>query len=118
MGVHVLSYDLLSELASQEKIERILEVVKTGEIVLLEGRLHPDEELQLTTHALKSVSGKFSGVEIAFLSSRKAKTLLEHVKNSLLRILAKDRFGITVIGPSKIIKEIKMDPQKLEILFK
>ena len=89
-----------------------------GDVVMIEGRLLPDEETELITSALKNVSGKFSGVEIAFLDSQKSLTFFERVKESLLKILAKDRIGITVVGPSKIIKEIKMDPQKLEILFK
>ena len=85
---------------------------------MIEGKLHPDEELGLTSKALSNVSGKFSGVEIAYISSVKDQTIIERFKSTLIKAIAKDRFGITVVGPSKIIKEIKMNPDKLEILFK
>ena len=68
---------------------------------------------------MRNVSGKFSGIEIAFLEGKNTtKTFGEKLKKKLLMILAKDRFGLTVVGPSKVIKEIKMNPEKLEILFK
>ena len=117
MGVQVLSYDLVKGLHFEQKISKVLEIVKKGDVVLLEGRLSPDEELTLTSKALESVSGKFSGIEIAYLKSSNSKTFFGSFKETLIKLLAKDRFGITVIGPSKIIKEIKMDPQRLEILF-
>ena len=117
-GVQVLAYELIKNLDSDKKIKKILAIVKKGDVVMLEGKLNSDEELTLTSKALESVSGKFSGIEIAYLSSIGTKSLIEKVKDSLIKAIAKDRFGITVIGPSKLIKEIKMDPNKLQILFK
>lgn len=118
MGMQVLSYELMKGVGPHLRIKKIMEIVKKGDIVMLEGRLSPDEETILISSALENVSGKFSGIEIAFLDSMKSKSLVEKLKDSLIKVLAKDRFGITVIGPSKIIKEIKMNPDKLEILFK
>ena len=118
MGVQVLSYELVGEMRPSEKLERILSIVKKGDIVMVEGRLSPEEETTLISRALKNVSGKFPGIEIAFLQSTGSKSVLKKVKESILKIIAGNRIGLTVIGPSKIIKEIKMDPNKLEILFK
>ncbi len=118
MGVQVLSYELMKRTSPAKKIDKILEIVKKGDVVLLEGRMSSEDELNLTSRALESVSGRFSGIEIAFLDSITSKSFADKFKNVLLKMIAKDRFGITVIGPSKIIKEIKMDPNKLEILFK
>jgi hypothetical protein len=118
VGVQVLSYELTKNLDSESRVAKILEIAKKGDVVMLEGRLNPDEELSLTSKAMESVSGKFSGVEIAYLDSVDSKSFLDKFRDHLLKIIAKDRFGITVIGPSKLIKEIKMDPNKLEILFK
>lgn len=118
VGVQVLSYELMKTLSSSLKINRILKIVKKGDVVMLEGRLTFDEETELISYALANVSGKFTGIEVAFLDSKKSVSLFDRFKDSLIKVLAKDRIGITVIGPSKIIKEIKMDPNKLEILFK
>ncbi len=118
MGVQILSHELIGNLSSSKKIRKILEIVKKGDVVLIEGRLKSEEELSLTSQALENVSGKFTGIEIAFLDSVKSKSPIDTIKQGIIKILAKERLGITVIGPSKIIKEIKMNPNKLEILFK
>lgn len=118
MGVQVLSYELMKGLEKRDRIARILEIVKKKDIVMLEGRLDPDEESELITEALENVSGKFSGIEVAFLDSHKSEGILDKLRDTLLKVLARNRIGITVIGPSKVVKEIKMDPNKLEILFK
>lgn len=117
-GVQVLSYDLIKDLTNKHKIDKILSIVKSGDVVMLEGRLSREIENELITSALQSVSGKFTGIEVAFLDSKTEKTILGKLKLKVLKLIAKDRIGISVIGPSKIIKEIKMDPKKLEILFK
>ena len=117
-GVQVLSYDLMKRISSQERIKKILDIVRAGDVVMLEGRINPDEETTLISSALQNVSGKFSGIEIAYLDSKISNSFVEKVKNQLIKVLARDRIGITVVGPSKLIKEIKMDPHKLEILFK
>jgi len=118
MAMQVLSYELIKRLDSNHRIKKILEIVKKGDIVMIEGKLTSEEETQLISNALANVSGKFSGIEVAYLDSFKAETVFDMVKDKLLKAIAKDRFGITVVGPSKVIKEIKMDPNKLEILFK
>lgn len=118
MGVQVLSYELIKDLSTRERINRIIAIVKKGDIVMIEGKLKPEEETDLISYALANVSGKFTGIEVAYLDSKKSQSFVETLKDSIIKVLAKDRFGITVIGPSKIIKEIKMDPNKIEILFK
>jgi hypothetical protein len=118
VGVQVLSYNMVKDFDVDKKVAKILEIVKKGDVVLIEGRLSADEETVLMSKALRSVSGKFSGVEIAFLENNETKTLVDKLKNKVLKLIAGDRFGLSAIGPSKIIKEIKMNPDKLEILFK
>ncbi|MDA3855463.1 MAG: DUF2073 domain-containing protein [Candidatus Woesearchaeota archaeon] len=117
-GVQVLSYELIKNWSRAEKLEKILIIVKGGDVVMLEGKLAPEDETELISRALANVSGRFTGIEVAFLNSSRSTTILGRVKDTLINVLAKDRIGITVVGPSKIIKEIKMDPNKLEILFK
>ena len=117
VGVQILSFNLISELDFDKKIEKILSIVKKGNIVLIDGRLDPKLETELISSALKEISGKFTGIEIAHLNSFQKKNKIEKIKEKLISFIVKNRLGITVIGPSKIIKEIKMDPQKLEILL-
>ena len=88
------------------------------EMLFLEGRLSPNEETDLMAKALENVSGKFIGIEIASLEGKKSTSIMGVVKKHILKVLIGNRLGLTVVGPSKIIKEVKMNPDKLEILFK
>lgn len=117
-GVQVLSHTLLQKLDPTKKLDKIFDIVKSGEIIMIEGRLTADEETTLISKALRNVSGKFTGIEIAFLEGTTNKSFSQKLKDKIVRMLAGDRFGLTVIGPSKIIKEIKMNPEKLEIMLK
>lgn len=117
-GVQVLSHTLLKDLDPVKKLDKIFDTVKSGDIVMIEGRLTADEETTLISKALRNVSGKFTGIEIAFLEGTAKKSASQKLKDKIVKLLAGDRFGLTVIGPSKIIKEIKMNPEKLEIMLK
>lgn len=118
MGVQVLSYNYLQSVSSSQKVHRILEIVKKGDVVLIEGKLTAEEEMTLTSKTMENVSKDFSGIEIAYLGTPEPSSTLEKIRDKIVSLLAKDRMGITAIGPSKIIKEIKSNPSKLEILFK
>jgi hypothetical protein len=118
MEVKIFSNLALSSISSDEKVNNILTLVKKGNLVVLEGRLNSEEELAITTKALESVSGKFTGIEIAFLGDLNSKSTLDKIKHHLVKLLSGRSLGITVIGPSKVIKEIKMDPNKLDILLR
>jgi hypothetical protein len=117
MDVKILSFNSLMELSSKERLDKLLALVKKGDLVVFEGRLDSDEELTLTTKALQSVSGKFTGIEIAYLGAQNL-SVVERIKHSLVKVLSGKSPGLTVVGPSKTIKEIKMDPNNLEILLK
>lgn len=117
MEIKILSYDFMKNLSSGKKIKEILNLVLKNEIVLLEGKLSFEEQNDLTTHALRKINSKFSGIEIAYLSPTND-TFKEKILNKILNLFAKNRLGLTLIGPSKIVKEIKMDPKKLDILLK
>ena len=117
IGVQILSYSTIKNLDTDKKVKKIIKIIQEGKIVMLEGRLEPKEEYEITKSALKKVNDDFSGIEIGFLSSDSSNNFVEKIKNKILELIAKNRFGITVIGPSKIIKEIKMDPNKLEVLL-
>ncbi len=118
MEVKIFSYEVLTRLSQFERINRILKIVRKGNLVLIEGRLKKEEEVLLISKTMENISKSFTGVEIAYLDSKTKGGLVEKIKNKLIKLLAKDRLGITVIGPSKVVKEIKMDPMKIEIFLK
>ena len=108
-------------LNSSQKADKILSFVRLGNIVVIDGKLGPEDEMEITNKSLKKIDSKFSGIEIAHIyenNTKKEDSLVEKLKQKLVYFLAKDKIGITLVGPSKKIKEVKMNPSKLEIDLK
>lgn len=118
MDVQILSYEAMRNLESHERIKKILNLVKKTDLVLLEGKLRNEEEIELINNTMENISKNFTGVEIAYLDSTSNQSLFEKIRTKMAKFLLKDRIGITVIGPSKVVKEIKKDPNKIEVYMK
>jgi len=118
LTLEYMPYTKLEELSSEERIEEILEVVKQNRIVLLEGRLKKEEETELIKQTMESISETFKGIEFAVLDPRKQESaaFFARIKKGMVNILLGDRVGMTIIGPASIVKEIKQDPEKIQVL--
>ena len=115
-----LSIDLLSiktfDGDFNERIERVLRNVKKGHMVVLDGAIPPDEELFLVERTMKSIKGKFSGIEVCVLPTKSKK--FYELLNKMLKSLFNRQIvtpGLTLVGPSKIIKEIKRNPDSFSV---
>ncbi|MFT4244090.1 MAG: DUF2073 domain-containing protein [Candidatus Woesearchaeota archaeon] len=117
MDVKIISNSIISSLDSTKKIDKIYKMVKDGSLVILEGRLTNEEELALTSKSLKHVSETFSGIDIAFLNVKQNSSFFDKLRFKVATFLLKYEVGITVIGPSKKVKELKMNPEQIEILL-
>ena len=102
-------------LDSDRKINKLLKVIKQDKIVLLEGRLTSREETMLIERTMEEIDKKFKGIEIASLEPNGSKGLGDVLKESLYKIFFGGTRGMTVMGPANIIKEIKKDPNKLQL---
>ncbi len=120
LTISFIPYAEIQHLNSDERIRRILKEVKQEKIVLLEGKLRKEEEAQLIKATMEQISEKFKGIEIADveLTAKEQDDLLFKLRKYLIDILLGDRSGFTVIGPASIVKEIKKDPNKIELLTK
>ncbi len=120
LTISFIPYAEIQHLNSDERIKRILKEVKQEKIVLLEGKLRKEEEAQLIKATMEQISEKFKGIEIADveLTAKEHDDLLFKLRKYLIDILLGDRSGFTVIGPASIVKEIKKDPNKIELLTK
>jgi len=92
------------------KIEYILDHIKENTILVLEDPLTPQEEKNLIKETMKLVDRSFPGIEISTLGSEG-----DGLKASLIRLLGGKRHGLTVIGPSKLIRQIKKDPNTIHL---
>jgi len=119
LTIEFIPYAEISMLSSSERIKRILDIVVKNRIVILQGKLLPQEEARLIedTMILASHVKSFRGIEIAVIEPNKENTsMMAKIRKNIAKI-----FGvydaITVIGPATIVREIRKDPRKIELMF-
>ncbi len=100
----------------EEKIENLLKLVKSNNIIVVEGGLNPEEEANMIKLTMSKINTRFRGIEIATIHPDNKKIPgLEKVKMNLAYMLLGRSQGFTVIGPANIVKEIKKDPNKIQL---
>ncbi len=116
-----IPYNEIETLPSGERIKKLLHIVLSNKIILMQGKLKSEEEARLIedTMALIGHVKGFKGIELAVLSSNQEQMpFFNTLKNKIADLLVGERDAITVIGPASIVKEIKKDPTKIELLLK
>ncbi|MFH1835342.1 MAG: DUF2073 domain-containing protein [Methanobacteriota archaeon] len=104
-----VSIEVLAEKDGKEKMKFILDRIKKNKILVLEESLSPKEETELIESTMKQVSDDFPGIEVSNLREKTDGGL----KEWLIRLLGGTTGGMTVIGPSKLIKKMKKEPQRI-----
>ena len=107
-----ISSDVLEGKTAEEKMKFLMDKIKDDKIIVIEESLSSQEEALLIEATMKQISKKFPGVEISTLRERTA----EGFKERLIKILGGRTGGLTVIGPSKLVKKMKKEPQKISML--
>lgn len=120
LTLHFVPYNEIRTLSSNARIEKMLDIVKEDKIVILDGRLTKDEEVALIRATMERVSDKFKGIEIQVWEAPGShdKSAWHSFKARLASILVPDynEGGFTIVGPASIIKEIKKDPSKIQLV--
>jgi len=112
-------YYEISELNSQKRVRKLLSIVKQNKILLLEGRLKKDEEAELIKKTMELIDDDFKGIELGVVyPDKKDGDFFLRLKKGLVNMLLGDRHGFTIIGPATIVKEIKQDPDKIQLYTK
>jgi uncharacterized protein len=114
-----VSYTEIEKLSSVGRIRKLLNIAKQNKIVILQGRLKKDEEAELIKTTMEEINRDFSGIELAVIypSETKGKAnVVDSLKKNVVSMLLGDRLGLTIIGPANIVKEIKKDPNKIQLL--
>ena len=119
LTLQFVPYQEIEDLTSRRRINKLLSFAKQENIVLLEGRLTKDEETALIQKTMEEVSSKFKGIELGVIySKQKSNDVLKKLKANFINMLLGNRQGLTIIGPASIVKEIKQDPDKIQVLTK
>jgi hypothetical protein len=120
LTIQFIPYNEIDNLNSGERIKKLLKVVLENKIIVLQGKLKPEEEARLIedTMALIGHIKGFKGVELAVLSPRTRNSMMTGFKSNISKFLVGDRESITLIGPATIVREMKKDPSKIELMIK
>jgi len=119
LTLQFVPYSEIEDLGSARRVKKLIDIVKENKIVLLEGRLKKEEETDLIAIAMEEVDNKFKGIELAIINpERKSQHILKNFKSSVVNVLLGNRTGLTIIGPASIVKEIKKNPDKIELFTK
>ncbi|HLD11048.1 MAG TPA: DUF2073 domain-containing protein [Candidatus Nanoarchaeia archaeon] len=116
LTLQYLPYHELIGLDSDTKLKKILKLVKEDKIVLIEGKLAVKEETELITQTLEQIDKRFRGIEICSVDCFQKNTeLITRLRTKIANLLLGRTEGLTIIGPATIVKEIKKDPNKIEL---
>ena len=116
LTLQFVPYSEIERLDSSARIKKLLGIVKEEKIVLMQGRLKPEEETGLIQKTMESLSKRFTGVEICTIYPEEVNAdLFGRLKKEFFKAIIGDREGITIIGPASLVKEIRRDPNKIQL---
>ena len=95
--IQYVPFSQVQKLDSESRVRRLLRIVKEEKIVLMEGKLTPEEEAKLIEETMEMVDSKFKGVEVCTVSPQEKMSLF---KKSILDLFLGDSRGMTIIGPA------------------
>ncbi len=122
-AIQFLPYTEIRGLDSNQRIRKILNIVLGNYILIIQGRLLPDEESRLIgdTMAMIGHVKNFKGIELAVISgnNKNNENFFGKIRGNIANALFGGDLGaVTIIGPATIVKEIKRNPKKIELLLK
>ncbi len=119
LTLQFIPYTEIEKLGSARRVNKILDIVRENKIVLLEGRLEKEEESDLIAITMEKIDNKFKGIELSVIDpDLKDKAFFGRMKKRAVNVLLGNRQGLTIIGPASIVKEIKKNPDKIELYTK
>ncbi len=118
LTIQFVPYTEIEGLNSVKRISKLLKIVKSEKIILLEGRLKSHEEAELISRTMEEINDKFKGIEISVINTDQSENnhFLKALRKLFMNLIMGDRKGFTIIGPASIVKEIKQDPGKIQLL--
>ena len=120
LSLQVLPFAEVKDLGIADRVKKILGLVLGNRIVILHGRLRAEEEARLIedTMALVDHVKDFRGIELAVVEPNlDDQGVFMKMKHGIAKRLVGDSSALTVIGPASVVKEIKRDPRKIELLL-
>ena len=120
LTLQFVPFSEISKLDSVDRIKRLLRIVLSNKVAVLQGRLRPEEETRLIEDTMIMVGNlkNFKGVELAVISNENTGGVFSKMRFGLAKALTGTGNALTIIGPASIVKEMKKDPKKLEVMMR
>lgn len=116
LTLQFVPYAEIANLGPARRVNKIIDLVQDNKIVLLEGRLKKEEEADLIAITMEKIDDTFKGIEIAVINpEQKNSNIMANVRKKMIDMLLGDRQGLTIVGPATVVKEIKKDPDKIQL---
>ena len=120
-SIQFMPYAEIRNLDSTGRIKKVLDIVFGNSILILQGRLRPEEETRLIEDTMAMIGHvkNFKGIELAVISSgQNNQSGFERFKARIAtRLSGSDLGAVTIIGPASVVSEIKRDPKKIELFL-
>ena len=118
-SLQFLPFNEIRNLDSSGRIKKILDIVLGNNILVLQGRLLPEEESRLIEDTMAMIRHvkNFRGIELAVIGGGNGNIFQKARQNLANAISGADLGAITIVGPATIVKEIKKNPRKIELLL-
>lgn len=107
----------IENLDSKSRIKLLLKHAKSEKIIILEGRIKREEEAELIKKTMEEIDENFKGIELYVIYPEKENaSFFKKVHKQFVNVILGDRQGMTIIGPASIVREIKRDPNKIQLI--
>jgi len=118
LTLEFVPYNEIEKLSSIGRIKKLLKIAKENKIVLLEGRLKKEEEVELIKTTMEEINEEFKGIELAVIYPHRTResSPFRNLRLNFIDAIAGNRLGLTIVGPASIVKAIKKDPTKIQLL--
>ncbi len=116
--LQLMPYSEIEGLSSVGRIRKILEVARNDTIVLLQGRLKTEEEAELIKATMEKINKDFKGIELAVVKPGKShESGFAKIKSDFINTFLGDRQGFTLVGPANVVKAIKKNPDRIQLMM-
>ncbi|MBS3092228.1 DUF2073 domain-containing protein [Candidatus Pacearchaeota archaeon] len=121
LTIEFIPYSEIRDLNSGERVKKLLSIVLTNRIIVLQGRLKPEEETRLIEDTMAMIDHvkHFKGIELAVIGADNGNNpVMRKFTSGIAKMLVGDTAAMTIIGPASIVKDIKKNPRKIELMLK
>lgn len=120
VSLHIMPFSEIRDLSITERVRKILHLVLGNKVLLIQGRLRPEEEIRLIEDTMAMVDHvkSFKGIELSVIEPDMGnESVFMKIRKGIAKTLVGHHNALTIVGPASLVKEIKKDPKKLEVLL-